>query len=141
MIPALNRHYTDIIDLPRPVSPRRKRMPLSARAAQFAPFAALSGYDGAIQETARLTDRFVEQDEETLDELNRQLGQLMSAIAAQPEVTFTCFAPDEKKAGGAYRSVTGRIRRIDEVARTFILTDGTVLSFDNVHQISCSEQV
>lgn len=133
MIPAPSRHYDDIIDLPRHVSPRRTRMSLSARAAQFAPFAALTGFDGAIQETSRLTDRCAELDDEGLADLNRQLTLLMSALTERPEVTFTCFEPDEKKAGGAYISVTGRVRRIDEAERKVILTDGRVLPFDRIY--------
>ncbi len=136
MKPVPVRHYDDIIDLPRHESPRRAKMSLLGRAAQFAPFAALSGYDGAVQETARLTDRCMELDEESLALLDQQLTQLMSAIAEQPEVTFTCFEPDEKKAGGAYRSVTGRVRRIDETGREIILTDGRRISMDRVYGIS-----
>lgn len=135
MKPVPARHYDDIIDLPRHISPRRTQMPLSGRAAQFAPFAALSGYDGAVQETARLTDRCIELDEESLTALNQQLTLLMSALSEQPEVTFTCFEPDEKKAGGAYRSVTGRVRRIDEVERAVILADGRKIPLDRIYGI------
>lgn len=136
MKPVPPRHYDDIIDLPRPVSPRRAKMPLLGRAAQFAPFAALSGYDGAVQETTRLTDRCIELDEENLALLDQQLTRLMSAIAEHPEVTFTCFEPDEKKAGGAYRSVTGRVRRIDETGREIILTDGRRIPMDRIYGLS-----
>lgn len=135
MKPVPTRHYDDIIDLPRPVSPRRAQMPLSGRAAQFAPFAALSGYDGAVQETARLTDRCIELDEESLTALNHQLTLLMSAITEQPEVTLTVFEPDEKKTGGAYRSVTGKVRRIDETGREVILTDGRRIPLDRVYEM------
>ena len=135
MKPVPARHYDDIIDLPRHVSPRRAQMSLSGRAAQFAPFAALSGYDGAVQETARLTDRCVELDEESLAILNQQLTLLMSAITEQPEVTLTYFEPDEKKSGGAYHSVTGKVRRIDEAGREIILTDGRRIPLDRVYGI------
>lgn len=135
MKPVPTRHYDDIIDLPRPVSPHRARMPLSGRAAQFAPFAALSGYDGAVQETARLTDRCIELDEESLTALNHQLTLLMSAITEQPEVTLTIFKPDEKKTGGAYHSVTGKVRRIDETGREVILTDGRRIPLDRVYEM------
>lgn len=136
MKPVPARHYDDIIDLPRHVSPRRAQMPLSGRAAQFAPFAALSGYDVAVQETARLTERCVDLDEESLAILNQQLTLLMSAITEQPEVTLTCFEPDEKKAGGAYHSVTGKVRRIDEAGREIILTDGRRIPLDRVYGIA-----
>lgn len=135
MKPVPTRHYDDIIDLPRPVSSRRVRMPLSGRAAQFAPFAALSGYDGAVQETARLTDRCPELTEEDFLHLNSQLCDLMGCLHEQPEVTLTLFEPDEKKSGGAYRSVTGKVRRIDETGREVILTDGRRIFLDRICEI------
>lgn len=133
MKPIPSRRYDDIIALPRHVSPRRPPMSLTNRAAQFAPFAALTGYDGAVQETARLTDRQIELDEDALLQLNHKLTLLMSALTEQPEVTFTCFEPDEKKAGGAYRSVTGKVRRIDDIERVVILTDGRRIPFDRIY--------
>lgn len=135
MKPVPARQYDDIITLPRHESPRRAKMSLLGRAAQFAPFAALSGYEGEVQETARLTDRCVELDEESLAILNQQLTLLMSAITEQPEVTLTYFEPDEKKSGGAYHSVTGRVRRIDEVEREILFTDGRRISMARVCQI------
>lgn len=140
MIPALNRHYDDIINQPRPTSHRRKSMPLLARAAQFAPFAALSGYDDAVQETARLTDRFIEPDEEQLAELNRQLAQLVTVITTRPAITCTLFEPDARKSGGAYRSVTGYVRRVDATGQALLLTDGTLLPFDRIHRLICHKQ-
>lgn len=135
MKPVPARQYDDIITLPHHESPRRAKMSLLGRAAQFAPFAALSGYEGEVQETARLTDRCVELDEESLAILNQQLTLLMSAITEQPEVTLTYFEPDEKKSGGAYHSVTGRVRRIDEVEREILFTDGRRISMARVCQI------
>lgn len=135
MKPVPARQYDDIITLPRHESPRRAKMSLLGRAAQFAPFAALSGYEGEVQETARLTDRCVELDEESLAILNQQLTLLMSAITEQPEVTLTYFEPDEKKSGGAYHSVTGKVRRIDEAGQTIILTDGRNIPLGKVHSI------
>lgn len=131
----LNRSYDDIIDLPRPVSPRRKLMPPLGRAAQFAPFAALTGFEEEIDETARLTDRCPELTEEDFLRLNRQLCDLMGCLHEQPEVALTVFEPDEKKPGGAYRSVTGVVRRIDETGQTIILTDGRVIPFEKLHGI------
>ncbi len=131
----LHRSYDDIIDLPRPVSSRRNRMPPLGRAAQFAPFAALTGFEEEIDETARLTDRCPELTEEDFLRLNGQLCDLMGCLHEQPEVALTVFEPDEKKPGGAYRSVTGAVRRIDETGQTVILTDGRIIPFGKIHSI------
>ena len=116
--------YADIIDLPHwePGS-RHPRMSLRSRAAQFAPFAALSGYDDMVKEETRLTERRIEPDEEQLNLLNRQLNVLSSAAAGgkRPVVTITCFIPDERKAGGRYAEITARVRRIDAANRKMIL--------------------
>ena len=130
--------YDDIIRLPHPISRRRTPMPRIGRAAQFAPFAALSGYDDAVQETARLTDRLIEQDEESLALMDEKLHALLDVIKDQPEIAITCFEPDEKKAGGSYQRMTGRIRRIDEINRQIILTDRTVIAMDSIFEIDCS---
>ena len=92
--------YEDIINLPHHVSPTRPQMPMSDRAAQFAPFAALTGYDAAIKETGRLTDEKIELDEEALTALDMKYQFLMDALDDAPEVTITYFQPDERKAGG-----------------------------------------
>ena len=131
----LHRSYDDIIDLPRPVSPRRNRMPPLGRAAQFAPFAALTGFEDEIHETARLTDRCPELTEEDFLRLNGQLYELMGCLHEQPEVALTIFEPDEKKPGGAYRSVTGVVRRIDETGQAVILADGRAIPFGKIHGI------
>ena len=116
--------YADIIDLPHwEPSSRHPRMSLRSRAAQFAPFAALSGYDDMVKEETRLTERRIEPDEEQLNLLNRQLNVLSSAAAGgkRPVVTITCFIPDERKAGGRYAEITARVRRIDAANRKMIL--------------------
>lgn len=134
----MTHRYDDIIGLPRHQSSNRQHMPRSGRAAQFAPFAALSGYDAAVQETARLTERQMELDEEGLALMNEKLHALLEVIRDQPEITITFFEPDARKAGGAYVSVTGRIRRIDEVRRLIILTDRTKIAMDRICEIDCS---
>lgn len=126
MIP-LNRHYDDIIHLSRPVSSRRTPMPASARAAQFAPFAALTGFEDSLDETARLTERSHERPEDDLALLNEQLRTLMESTPGQPVVTLTCLKPDEEKPGGAYHSVTGTVRRISEL--------GQDIPFERIHDI------
>ena len=103
----ISHQYDDIIDLPHHVSERHPQMPMIDRAAQFSPFAALTGYDAAIVETARLTDEKRELSEEQKQEINRQLNALQARIKTDPTVTVVYFEADSRKAGGAYRAVTG----------------------------------
>ena len=128
--------YEDIINLPHHQSKIRPQMPIKDRAAQFAPFAALSGFEDEIDETARLTDRCPELTEEDFLRLNAALYELMGCLHEQPEVTLTLFQPDEKKPGGAFISVTGHVRRIDEANREVILTDGRSIPFGKIHGIA-----
>ena len=115
--------YADIIDHPHWVSPKHPPMSLYDRAAQFAPFAALSGYEDMIDEEARLTDNRIELSEGELEELNRTLGRINEAIEAgeKPVLTITYFIPDPLKPGGVYEKVTEKIRRIDPVGQKIIL--------------------
>ena len=105
---------------------------MSDRAAQFSPFAALTGYAGVIRETARLTDRKIELDETMLTALNERYQLLLSVLDAEPEVEITYFVPDERKSGGAYRTVYGVVKKADEFARRLTLTDGTVIPMEDV---------
>lgn len=130
--------YDDIIDLPHPVSSRRSRMTNYDRAAQFSPFAALTGYDGVIAETARLTDSQIELDEGGKELLNEKLRELRDTIDEQPTASFTCYQPDERKLGGAYVTVTGRVKKIDTVTRCVLLADGTVIPIDRIYGIELS---
>lgn len=127
--------YDDIIGLPRHISGRHAHMSVGDRAAQFAPFAALTGYDAVIQETARLTDACAELDESQKAVLNEKLQQILKKIEVQPFVTFTCFRPDERKAGGAYVHIAGRVRRIDACAGVVLLEDGTAIPVDSIYEI------
>ena len=124
--------YDDIINLPHPTSQRHPRMPIHDRAAIFSPFAALSGHGAAIAETARLTEQRIELDEDTRAELDRRQAILLEHIGEQPEVTITWFQPDEKKAGGAYVTATGRLKKFREVERTLLLADGTEIPLEDV---------
>lgn len=124
--------YEDIIHLPHPTSKNHPRMSIQERAAQFSPFAALTGHAAAIAETARLTDRKIELDEDTRAELDRRQAILLEHISEQPEVTVTWFRPDEKKDGGAYLTTTGRLKKIDQVERVLVLTDGARIPLDDV---------
>ena len=114
--------YDDIISLPHPTSSRHPRMPISDRAAQFSPFAALAGHSAALAETARLTDRQIDQKQRSL----------LEHIKECPEITVTWFRPDEKKDGGQYITTTGRLRRIDEFNQVLILVDDIKIPLTHV---------
>ena len=128
--------YDDIIDLPRPKS-AHEPMPMSDRAAQFSPFAALTGYDAAIAETARLTDQRIELSEEERAELDYKQQYL--ATLDSPTVTVTYFVPDERKTGGAYVTHTGVLKRVDEVERMVGFKDGLRVPLDEVMDIKCEQ--
>ena len=124
--------YDDILDLPRPISKKHPPMPMAKRAAQFLPFAALTGFEGEIAEAARLTESVPELGEDALLALDEQLSLLRQRLREEPEVTITRFVPDEKKAGGRYETLRGCVRRLNEVERTMILADGTKVEIDSV---------
>lgn len=128
-------NYDDIIDLPRPVSKKHPPMPMEKRAAQFLPFAALTGFEAEIAEAARLTQAAPELSEDALIALDEQLSLLRQRLPEQPAVTLTRFLPDEKKAGGRYETLTGNIRRLDEPNRLLLLTDGTRVDLDTVVEL------
>ena len=124
--------YDDILHLPHPTSKNHPRMSIQERAAQFSPFAALTGHAAAIAETARLTDQKMELDEDTRAELDRRQAILLEHISERPEVTITWFRPDERKEGGAYVTTTGRLKKIDQVERILVLMDGTNIPLEDV---------
>ena len=120
-----NTHkYDDIINLPRPVCTHSSRMTNYDRAAQFSPFAALTGFDAAIEETARLTDRRIELDEMEKLKLNEVLWEIQEKLSAQPEISVTYFVYDPRKSGGAYITVEGFVKKLDVHRGCLILTDG-----------------
>ena len=124
--------YDAIMDLPHPTSTRHPRMPIQDRAAIFSPFAALSGYGAAIAETARRTDRRIELGEDTKAELDRKQAILLEHITEQPEITVTWFQPDETKDGGTYAAITGRLKKIDGLARILWMTNGCAIPLENI---------
>lgn len=128
-------NYDDIINLPHHVSATRPQMSMIDRAAQFSPFAALTGYDAAIKETGRLTDEKIEIDEDTKASLDIKQAYLMEIIDEQPEISVTYFLPDTKKSGGAYVTVTGNLKRYDEYERLLILIDGKKIPMDDIADI------
>ena len=127
-----NSKYDEIINFPHHVSKTRPQMPMSDRAAQFSPFAALTGYDSAIKETGRLTDEKIALDDESLTALNVRYQMLTDALEERPEVRITYFKPDERKAGGAYVTTAGAVRKIDDFEQTIIMQDGTRIPMGDV---------
>ncbi len=124
--------YDDILRLPHHISASRKPMAITARAAQFAPFAALSGYDAEVQEAGRLTDRPIEPDEYEKEALNARLRLLARHLREKWVVSLVFFQPDERKAGGAYVTRTGTVKKLYETERLLTLTDGTVIPLDDL---------
>ena len=128
--------YTDILNLPHPTSKKHPRMTRTARAAQFSPFAALTGYNEAIKETSRLTDEQLELDDTEKAQLNEKLQllrqQLPRQLPRQLPITITFFIPDTKKAGGSYQTITGPVKKIQEYERRLIMTDGTIIPIDTI---------
>ena len=131
----MNGKYDEIMGLPHHVSKTRPQMPMSDRAAQFAPFAALTGYDSGIKETGRLTAERIELDVEALSALDMKYQLLMEALDEAPEVTITYFQPDERKAGGKYVSAVGAVKKIDDFERRITMRDGTRIPMDDVLSI------
>lgn len=132
--------YDDIINLPHHVSRKRAQMSMIDRGAQFSPFAALTGYEAVIQESARLTQSGRELAEGEIAALDEILRELMTRIKTQPGAVFTCFQPDERKAGGAYVRITGNLKKYDAVERSLVLTDGTQIPLESIVDIEKMEE-
>lgn len=128
-------NYEDIINLPHYRSTKHPPMSLRDRAAQFAPFAALKGYDEAVTETARLTDVRRELSEYEIAQIDYQLQYISDNISKQPQVTITYFVADDKKEGGEYISTTGIIKKIDDVYKRIIFTDKIILPIKDIMKI------
>ncbi len=131
--------YDRILNAPHWEPRSRPRMPMEKRAAQFQPFDPLEGYEETVSETARETDdeRFL--DETRIDALNAQLAVLQSRIRDCPGITVTWFEPDSRKSGGAYRTVTGKLKKLDEYEGTMRLTDGTVIPLKRIFSLTASD--
>jgi len=124
--------YDDMLHLPHHVSPTRLPMSMKDRAAQFSPFAALTGYDDTILETARRTEERITLDENALNILDLKYQIISEHLQERPEVVFTYFVPDEKKDGGAYVEVTGTVKRVDALERVILLNSGTKIPMDEI---------
>ena len=127
--------YDDIKDKTRPLYPDLPPMPIHDRAAQFSPFAALVGYEDAVEETERLTDSRREMLEDEIAELNRQLGELQSRLRERPEIRVTYFIPDRKKDGGRYASKIGNARTIDQYSNAIVFTDGESIPVKDMYSV------
>ena len=124
--------YDDIIHLPHHVSKTHPQMSMEDRAAQFSPFAALTGYDAAIAETARLTDQRVELDEYERQALNEKLQFISEHLKDHPKVSITYFLPDAWKDGGEYVTATGKVKKIDDYEQKIVLMDGTRILMEDM---------
>ena len=131
----ISHKYDDIINLPHHVSKKHPQMSLHDRAAQFSPFAALTGHKAAINETARLTDEKQILSEDVIAKLYEQLNLIKENIGTNQTVTITYFVPDDKKSGGAYISHTGVVKKIDEYNHTVILTDKKVITIEQISEM------
>ena len=129
------KEYEDIIGLPHHVSTVHPQMSIYDRAAQFSPFAALTGHEAAIQETARLTEEQAELNEDKKEELNEKLQELIAHAEEHPTVTVTYFKPDDRKEGGKYETVTRTFRKIRDYDKMFILEDGTGIACDMIYEL------
>lgn len=128
-------NYENIINLPHHISKKHRPMPREARAAQFAPFAALTGYESDVNEAARYTGKRRELGEYETERLNRRINEIRDGIHGNTEVIITYFKPDEKKAGGEYLNIGGRVRKIDDYGRTLTLTSGALIPLDDISEI------
>ncbi len=138
----MTKTYDDIIHLPHHVSTTHPHMAAIDRAAQFSPFAALTGYDAAIKETARLTDKRVELDEAMKEALSNKLQMVADRLKERHEIAITYFQPDGKKNGGAYVTVINTVKKIDVYERIVVMTDSKVIPVDEIISIdihSCDE--
>jgi len=128
--------YDDIINLPHHQSLTRPHMSAYDRAAQFSPFAALTGYEDAVAETARLTGKKVELDEYGKSDLNERLNIIQDTLDEQPKVSITYFLPDKKKSGGEYVTVSGCVKKIDEYEHIVVMLDATKIPIDDIAEIN-----
>ena len=125
-------NYNDIINLPHHVSKTHPRMSLHDRAAQFSPFAALKGHEEEINESARLTEKKLELDEDEKIRINEKLQFIKNNIDKDITVTFTYFVPDVKKAGGEYRKITGKVKKINIYEHKIIMSEGMIINIEDI---------
>ena len=127
--------YEDIVNLPPHISKKHPQPSMMDRAARFAPFAAITGYEEMVLEEARVTEERIDLDEGALALLNEKLNMIQEFLDEEPEVTITYFEPDKKKSGGAYISITGIVKRIDEYEHLVIMKDGARIFIDSIYDL------
>ena len=127
--------YEDIVNLPRHISKIHPQATMADRAARFSPFAAISGYEDMVKEAARVTEERIDITDATKELLNEKLNMIIEFLDEEPEVTITCFEPDKKKDGGAYISITGTVKRIDEYERIVLMSDDKKIRIDEIYAI------
>jgi len=125
--------YEDIVDLPPHISRKHPQPTMLERAARFAPFAAITGYEEMVLEEARVTEERVDLDEGTLSLLNEKLNMIQEFLDEEPEIKILYFEPDKRKSGGAYVTVTGIVKRIDEYEQLVIMTDGKKIRIGDIY--------
>ena len=128
----MNKDYSDMLDMPHHVSIRHPRMSMDARAGQFAPFAALSGYGDEIDETIRRTDNKMDIDDGLKEFLNKRLLVIKDNIKIRPVIEITYFIPDKKKSGGMYKTILGKVRKIDDYKHIVIMEDKLEIPIDDI---------
>lgn len=129
------RPYDDIIHLPHPVSAKHPQMSMADRAAQFSPFAALTGYEEAIKETARLTDERIELDEDEKLRLNEKLRMVQEMLTEKPELLVTYYQADNSKSGGNYLTVRGCVIKINVYEQVLVLADGIQIPIEDIYDL------
>ena len=127
--------YEDIVDLPHHVSKKYPQPTMADRAARFSPFAAISGYEDMVKEAARVTEERIDITDATKELLNEKLNMIIEFLDEEPEVTITYFEPDKKKDGGAYISITGTVKRIDEYERIVLMSNDKKIRIDEIYAI------
>ena len=127
--------YEDIVNLPRHISKVHPQATMADRAARFSPFAAISGYEDMVKEAARVTEERIDITDATKELLNEKLNMIIEFLDEEPEVTITYFEPDKKKDGGAYISITGTVKRIDEYERIVLMSDDKKIRIEEIYAI------
>lgn len=130
------KKYEDIINLPHHISSKHPQMSLEERSAQFAPFAALTGYEDCVEETARLTDERIDISEDIKEILNEKIRKIIKIIDKNPKIKLTYFIPDNKKNGGKYMTIEGKIKKIDEINQELIFINGKKIKINDVIDIN-----
>lgn len=128
----MNNKYNDMLHMPHHVSQTHPHMSMQNRAAQFSPFAALTGFESIIKETSRQTAQRIELDESAKEVLDKKLQRLLQVLHVHPQISITFFKPDEKKDGGEYICITGTIKKIDGYGENLIMTDGTQIPIPEI---------